>query len=155
MASERRAYSAGVFTNFGPAIASGLRNLANFSGRASRPEFWYFVVFLYFASLFLSLAIIAAIGGSREAVVAGIGGGREDFKTVRTLVASVFALSAISVSARRLHDIGRSGWWQLLSLTIIGYLVLLYWFCKEGDLGANFYGNPRAWRSTFRNEPPV
>jgi hypothetical protein len=55
MASEGRAYSAGVFANFGPAIASGLRNFANFGGRASRPEFWYFVVFLYFAqeSLFL------------------------------------------------------------------------------------------------------
>ena len=67
VASERRTYSAGVFAIFGPAIASGFRNFANFSGRASRPEFWYFVVFLYFAQLFLSLAIVAAIGGSREA----------------------------------------------------------------------------------------
>jgi uncharacterized membrane protein YhaH (DUF805 family) len=109
----------------------------------------------YFACVFLLLAIVAAIGGSREAVVAGIAGGRKDFETVRTLVAFVFGLTALSVSVRRLHDVGRSGWWQLLSLTIIGDLVLLYWFCKEGNLGANFYGNPTAWRSASRNEPPV
>jgi len=52
-------------------------------------------------------------------------------------------LPSLAVGARRLHDIGRSGWWQLLSLIpVIGVLVLIYWYIQPGDPEANEYGPP-------------
>jgi len=47
---------------------------------------------------------------------------------------------AISVAARRLHDINKSGWWMLIGFTIIGLIPLLYWACKKGDDKPNKYG---------------
>jgi uncharacterized membrane protein YhaH (DUF805 family) len=44
------------------------------------------------------------------------------------------------MSIRRLHDIGRSGWWVLIALTVIGIFVLLYWACKKGTPGPNSFG---------------
>jgi uncharacterized membrane protein YhaH (DUF805 family) len=37
---------------------------------------------------------------------------------------------ALSIGARRLHDIGKSGWWQLIMLTVIGVFLLIYWWCQ-------------------------
>ena len=54
---------------------------------------------------------------------------------------SVF-LPSIAVAARRLHDTGRSGWWQLLTITIIGIIPLIIWYCSEGTKEANEYGDP-------------
>ena len=51
-------------------------------------------------------------------------------------------LPHIAVTTRRLHDIDRSGWWQLIVLTGIGFFVLLYWLIKAGDEGENEYGYP-------------
>ena len=49
----------------------------------------------------------------------------------------------IAVSVRRLHDINKSGWWLLLSLTVIGIIPLIYWVCKKGDEKENRFGeNP-------------
>ena len=46
-----------------------------------------------------------------------------------------------AVATRRLHDIGRSGWWQLLAfLPIIGWILLLIWFCKDSYPDHNQYG---------------
>jgi len=46
----------------------------------------------------------------------------------------------MAVAARRLHDVGRSGWWQLLPLTVLGIVPYLYWTCKRGNEGDNRYG---------------
>ena len=53
-------------------------------------------------------------------------------------------LPALAVGARRLHDIGRTGWWQLLLLSGIGFLVLLYWWVQPGEGAGNIYGEPSA-----------
>ena len=50
-------------------------------------------------------------------------------------------LPSLSVGARRLHDTGRSGWWQLLYLTIIGVIVLIVWWVADGGK-KNKYGPP-------------
>lgn len=50
-------------------------------------------------------------------------------------------LPSLAINTRRLHDIGRSGWWQLIAFTIVGIPVLIYWFCKESQPGPNAYGS--------------
>ena len=81
---------------------------AGFSGRAPRSEFWWFALFQ------LGVLVIATLISQ---VLYGI-------------AALALLLPALAVGARRLHDIGRSGWWQLLSLTGIGTLVLIYWWVQ-------------------------
>lgn len=105
--------------NFGQAISSCLSNYATFSGRASRSEFWWF-------SLFQCLALVAAsmVGDTLYALV-GLG----------------LLLPILAVSARRLHDIGKSGWWQLLMFTGIGYFMLLYWWVQPTPENVDNYGS--------------
>jgi uncharacterized membrane protein YhaH (DUF805 family) len=117
---------------FFEAVTSAFSNYFNFSGRARRSEYWYFALFLFV------VGIIAAL---------------IDFSISRTLdigpVNSIFTLATIipslSVSVRRLHDIGRTGWFLLLALIpLIGIIVLIYWACQPGTAGPNPYGNPVA-----------
>ena len=54
----------------------------------------------------------------------------------------IFTIPSISLSVRRLHDINRSGWWLLLTFTIIGIIPLIYWIgFKKGDVGDNRFGS--------------
>lgn len=46
-------------------------------------------------------------------------------------------LPALAVGTRRLHDIGKSGWWQLIMLTVIGLLLLIYWWAQPSSEGSN------------------
>ena len=103
--------------NFGQAISVCLSKYATFTGRASRPEFWWFFLF----QILISLA--ASMLGD---VIAG-------------LVSLGLLLPALAVGARRLHDIGKSGWWQLIMLTVIGLLVLIYWWVQPTVEGGNEY----------------
>ena len=97
--------------NFGQAISTCFAKYATFSGRASRPEFWWFFLFQILVSIAASL-----LGD----VVAG-------------LVSLALLLPALAVGARRLHDIGKSGWWQLIMLTVIGLLLLIYWWVQPAS----------------------
>ena len=97
--------------NFGQAISTCFAKYATFSGRASRPEFWWFFLFQILVS------IAASMLGD---VVAG-------------LVSLALLLPALAVGARRLHDIGKSGWWQLIMLTVIGLLLLIYWWVQPAS----------------------
>ncbi len=103
--------------NFGQAISVCLSNYATFTGRASRSEFWWF---------FLFQILISIAGSMLGDVVSG-------------LVALGLLLPGLAVGTRRLHDIGKSGWWQLLMLTGIGLLVLIYWWVQPTAEGSNSY----------------
>ena len=54
-------------------------------------------------------------------------------------------LPSLAVCIRRLHDIGKSGWWYLLAfIPLVGAIILIIWFCKDSEPGANAYGpNPK------------
>ena len=108
--------------DFVQAIKSCLGQYATFSGRAKRSEFWWFF-------LFQVLVMVAA--SMLGDVVNGI-------------ASLALLLPALAVGARRLHDIGRTGWWQLLLLSGIGFLVLLYWWVQPGEGAGNIYGEPSA-----------
>lgn len=69
------------------------------------------------------------------------GAGSEGALIFDGIVSLAFALPSLACSARRLHDIGRSGWWILLALTIIGIFLLIFWWAKEGDNNENSYGS--------------
>lgn len=108
---------------FADAIRSGFNNYANFNGRARRSAFWYWVLFYFLVAL--AAQIIDAV----------IGVGILGF-----VVWLAFIIPNFAVGARRLHDIGRSGWWQLLVLTFIGVIVLIVWWAQAGDPNPNSHG---------------
>ncbi|MFM8915674.1 MAG: DUF805 domain-containing protein [Candidatus Limnocylindrus sp.] len=110
-------------------VSSVKRNLttaayAQFSGRASRSEYWWFYLFTVLAG-----AAANTLGG-----------------TVGNLASIAFFLPGLALFVRRMHDTGRSGWWFLLLFTVIGIPVVFYWLVKDSDAGANKYGEgpPRA-----------
>ncbi len=116
---------------FQEAIESVFRQYANFDGRARRSEYWYFVLFVFLASLVIS-TFATPIGGPRLAYV------------LNTLFTLAIFLPSLSLVFRRLHDTGRTGMWCLLAFIPLGALVLIAFFCMDSQPGQNEYGpNPK------------
>jgi uncharacterized membrane protein YhaH (DUF805 family) len=105
---------------------------AQFGGRASRSEYWWFFLFAVLVNGFTS--ILDLIVGS-EILGAALG----MFSIASSLA---LAIPNVATTTRRLHDIGRSGWWQLILFTGIGVFLLLYWTTRRGDSRVNRYGQP-------------
>jgi uncharacterized membrane protein YhaH (DUF805 family) len=100
---------------------------ADFDGRVGRQEFWMFTLFSFI--LYILLEVI------------GI-----DAATL--LVSLALSIPSLALSARRLHDIGKSGWWQLIVLIpIIGFIVLIVWCAQKTDPSSNIYGAPAVPKS--------
>lgn len=108
-----------------------LKQYADFSGRARRKEYWMFVLFNVLISIALSI-VDGVLGFSAEASSIGILGG---------IYSLAVLIPGIAVCVRRLHDVGKSGWYYLLFLIpIIGAIILLVWFCTEGERSTNAWG---------------
>jgi uncharacterized membrane protein YhaH (DUF805 family) len=119
--------------SFGESISTGLRNYVTFTGRASRSELWYFILFVVIASIVANLIDYFVFGTGRNGSI-GI---------VSAIVSLALLLPSIAVEVRRLHDLDRSGWWLLLALIpLIGAIILIVWFCMPGTPGANRFGEP-------------
>jgi len=117
----------GAGMGFGRAIATCFRKYAVFSGRASRSEYWFFVLFQLL--LLIGLMIVDGLAFRGSAAV---------FTTLAWLI---LILPGLAVTARRLHDIDMSGWWILISFVpLIGGILLLVWTCQRGTQGANRFG---------------
>jgi uncharacterized membrane protein YhaH (DUF805 family) len=113
---------------FTEAITSGFRNYVNFSGRAVRSEFWYWVLFAILASIVAGLIDLALFG-------------IEGSSPINSLVGLALFLPGLAVSVRRLHDLDRSGWWILLGLIpLVGIIILIVWYCQRGTNGPNRFG---------------
>ncbi|MCC6289233.1 MAG: DUF805 domain-containing protein [Chitinophagaceae bacterium] len=109
-------------------------NYSNFNGRARRSEYWYFTLATLILILpFYALALIGALSESRWlTTICGM---------VYLLAALGLFLPSLAVAVRRLHDIGKSGWYYLIGLIpFIGGIILLVWFFTEGTRGTNEYG---------------
>ncbi len=113
--------------NFQDAIKSGFENYFNFGGRATRSEFWWWFLF----------QIICYVAASVLDGVLGLG--------TLSLVASLALLApSLAVGSRRLHDINKSGWLQLLYfIPLIGLLVMIYFLVQKSDASENRFGSPR------------
>ena len=106
-----------------------LRRYAQFSGRSRRMEYWMFTLFTLLVTVVATLADAA------------FGFGVEENGPVGVITSLALLIPGIAVAVRRLHDIGRSGWWYLLIFAIvIGWIVLLVFFCTDGQPGSNEYG---------------
>lgn len=113
--------------NFLTAVKTCLTRYATFSGRATRPEFWYWILFVCVAG-----AVVNAV----DFMIFG-----EEMLTAPATFSMAFslgtALPGLAVGARRLHDIGRSGWWQLLLLTVVGIILLVIWWASKSKEATN------------------
>ena len=97
---------------------------AKFDGRASKSEFWWFQLF-YVIVLIVGMILDSLLGYT------------ELFYWIGYIIC---LLPGLAVGCRRLHDTNRTGWWQLLSLTIIGIIVLIVWWVADSDNRKNRYG---------------
>ena len=111
--------------SFTEAIQTCFSKIITIDGRASRSEYWYFWLFT---------AIIGAICNFVF----------KENSTIPAIVSGILSLCTLTVSIRRLHDTGRSGWWLLLDLTVIGAIVPFIFFLMDSQPGTNKYGpNPK------------
>ena len=108
------------------AVRIALSKYADFTGRARRSEFWWFFLFQALASIVASIVDLA-IG----------------FPALQILVGLALLLPNLAVGARRLHDTGRSGWWQLLALVpLVGIILLIVWWATDSEPRPNQHGAP-------------
>ena len=134
---------------FGEAIRScfGIYAVV-FAGRSRRSEFWWWQLFttLFYVAFIIVLIIVGVLaGGASHAgtdqvnVMSTVLGGFA--AVIGNIVALAMFIPAWAVTVRRLHDTDHSGWWILLSITIVGNILLLVWFCSRGTPGSNRFGS--------------
>ncbi|HEY8606009.1 MAG TPA: DUF805 domain-containing protein [Noviherbaspirillum sp.] len=105
---------------FTESIKACFSNYANFNGRASRSEYWWFALFIVVASFVLGM--------------------------VSDMLSMLFALGtlvpSLAAAARRLHDTDKSGWLQLIVLIpVLGWIAIIYFLAQPGTAGSNRFGN--------------
>ena len=110
--------------SFIDAVKSVLGQYANFSGRARRSEYWYFL-------LFIVLIEVVALVATAAVPIIGI----LIFIAMLGLI-----VPSIAVGVRRMHDTGRSGWFLLLGFIPFGGLVVLYFAVMPSQPAPNQYG---------------
>ena len=104
-----------------------IKNTFNYKGRARRKEYWYYI---------LIASIIILIGFTLDGIL-------DTPDTLSGLAGFILFFPSLAVTIRRLHDIGRSGWWYLISaIPLIGSLILLFWNCQETSPETNQWGVP-------------
>ena len=109
---------------FTQAISSGLRRYVDFRTRSSRSEYWWWSLF----------SLLVGLATSTLDLIIGVA-------ILNGLSSLALFLPGLAVAIRRLHDVNRSGWWFLLAFTIIGILLLIYWYVQPGTRGTNNYGD--------------
>lgn len=103
------------------AVKTCFKKYADFTGRAARPEFWWFALFQ-----FVVMVVLGMVSQQLEGL-AGL----------------AMLLPGLAVGARRLHDVNKSAWLMLLWLIpVLGWILLIYWAAQPGDAAANKYGEP-------------
>jgi len=114
--------------SFSEAISSSFRRYADFGGRSSRSELWFWLLF----------TLLAGHGLITVDWIIGTNGG------LTIVFALIVLIPTLAVAIRRLHDIDRSGWWWLIGfIPLIGAIVLIIWWTKVGHESLNKYGrNP-------------
>jgi uncharacterized membrane protein YhaH (DUF805 family) len=109
--------------DFKTAVITCLTKYVDFEGRASKAEFWWFFLFQIIVIVVLSM-LLPLLG---------------------SLASLALLLPGLGVGVRRLHDIGKSGWWMLIGLIpLIGWLIAIYWAIQPSQTESNNWGAPPA-----------
>jgi uncharacterized membrane protein YhaH (DUF805 family) len=103
-----------------------------FSGRASRSEFWLFQLFTFLGSIATLIIDVMILGFSLD----------DASSPTNLIFLLIVIIPSVAVGCRRLHDLNKSGWWQLLYLTIIGIILLIIWWATQGENKKNKFGLP-------------
>tara|TARA_R110002124_G_scaffold214666_1_gene380649 strand:+ start:323 stop:1042 length:720 start_codon:yes stop_codon:yes gene_type:complete len=118
-------------------VLKALKNFADFSGRARRKEYWCFylasTVFIITCRIILTIISLDYINyDAALSIISFIG-----------FVNIILIIPTVAVGTRRLHDVGQSGWWQLLwFIPVIGWIVILFLLCKNTSPHNNQWGQP-------------
>jgi len=116
-------------SGFVESVQAVLRKYATFTGRARRPEYWWFTLFSIIVSI-LTLMVDVTLFGLDSGV-----------SPLNTIWGLAMLIPGLAVTARRLHDTGRSAWWILIVLIpLIGAIVLLVFLVTKGEENDNQYG---------------
>ncbi len=115
--------------SFSQAVRMAFDSYCRFQGRSSRSEYWWWVLFV--AILSFCIGIIEGILGFSMTAV----------RTTSGILSLVLFLPGLGLSVRRLHDIGKSGWWILLGfIPVVGAIILIIWFARNSEMTENSYG---------------
>ncbi|MFD2172692.1 DUF805 domain-containing protein [Rhodobacter lacus] len=137
--------------DFFTAIKTCFRNYAGFRGRAPRSEFWWFGLFFFIGSALLAMIETRFLGFGAVERVPGGWAWQSNGGPLTGLFALGMVVPLLAVAVRRLHDLGKSGWWLLISLVpFFGTLVLLYFYVQPSQPGPNAFGP-----APDRSPPPL
>ena len=130
------------------AIQSVLKNYTNFNGRARRSEFWlWYSINLLIAIIFAIIVYIIFL------IIPFSENDKKIFAMIIIIIAGIYGIliliPSLSVQVRRLHDIGRSGWWCLLIILQIGGAILLVMSLKDSEEKENDYGPSPKYKITL------
>lgn len=127
---------------FSESIKTCLSKFVTWKGRASRSEYWYFILFAVIC--YIAAAVIDGVLGTTISMTNPATGEEQSlgYGYVYMLTAMALLLPSLAAMVRRLHDTNRSGWWYWIALVpLIGAIVLLVWFCSRGTVGGNDFGS--------------
>ncbi|MGR7023483.1 DUF805 domain-containing protein [Geodermatophilus sp. URMC 62] len=113
----------GTAMGFSDAVRSVLTQYATFTGRARRAEYWWFALFSVLVVMVAAIIDVAI-----------------DVPLFQLVVSLGLLVPSLAVGVRRLHDTDRSGLWLLIGLVPFGGIVLLVFYCLEGQRHPNRYG---------------
>jgi uncharacterized membrane protein YhaH (DUF805 family) len=118
------------------------RRYFEFGGRSRRKEYWMFALFM----ILVALVISVLFGTGTAQRTDGMFAYSRELTPTGNIIQGIFSLASLipglAVAVRRLHDTGRSAWWLLLLLVpFVGWIVLIVFYCLEGDRGPNRFGS--------------
>ena len=131
---------------FFEAIGICFSRYAVFTGRASRAEFWWWSLFQGLVTGFFDAMIVPRqFQELMSAFVNGTVPPADPSQAMLQLIGTLFSLALFlptaAVTVRRLHDIGKSGWWYFYGIIpLLGWFPMLFWLCRKGAEGSNRYG---------------
>ncbi len=111
---------------FQEAVKKAFDNYCNFSGRATRAEYWWFFLFQFIVGFVLGL----------------LGFASSVFSIIGNLVSLALLLPSLGLAWRRMHDIGKGGGWFFINfIPLVGNIIWIVWCCQPSEPTANRFGD--------------